>query len=60
MAESAHKLVRHLSITDAVAHKLVNGGYRVPSVIRETTKRKLREDCGLSQSEVNAVKARWD
>ena len=60
MAESAHKLVRHLRITDAVAHKLVDGGYLVPSVIKATTKRQLRADCGLSQSEVNAVKARWD
>ncbi len=54
-----HKLVRHLGISDEVAHKLVDAGYLVPSVIRETTKRKLREDAGLSQSEVNAVKARW-
>ena len=60
MVQAAHKLVRHLNITDEVAHKLADAGYLVPSVIRETTKRKLREDCGLSQSEVNAVKARWD
>ncbi len=60
MAEPAHKLVRHLGISDAVAHKLVDAGYTVPSVIRNTTKRKLREDAGLTQIEVNAVKARWD
>ena len=59
MIEPAHKLVRHLSISDAVAHKLVDAGYLLPSVIQATTKRKLRADCGLTQSEVNAVKARW-
>ena len=60
MAEPAHKLIRHLDVTDAVAHKLVDAGYLVPTVIKDTTKRKLREDCGLTQSEVNAVKARWE
>ena len=60
MAEPAHKLIRHLDVTDAVAHKLVDAGYRVPSAIKDTTKRKLRADCGLTQSEVNAVKARWE
>ena len=59
MAEPAHKLVRHLNIADAVAHKLVDAGYLVPSVIKDTTKRQLRADCDLTQSEVNAVKARW-
>ena len=60
MAEPAQKLIRHLRITDAVANKLVGAGYYVPTVIKDTTKRKLREDCGLTQSEVNAVKARWE
>jgi len=60
MAEAARKLVRHLGVTDEVAQKLIDGGYLVPSVIRETTKRKLRADCGLTQAEVDTVKARWD
>ncbi len=56
---AAHKLVILLDISDAIAQKLAGAGYYRPSVIQNTTKRKLREDAGLSQSEVNAVKARW-
>lgn len=55
----AHKLSRHLKVSDEVADKLVEAGFRVPKQIKGATKKKLREDAGLTQGEANAVKARW-
>ena len=54
-----HKMSRHLGVSVGVADKLVNAGYVKPGMIKVTTKRKLREDAGLTQKEVNDVKARW-
>lgn len=55
----AHKLARHLDVSDDVADKLVKAGYRVPKTIKGASKQRLRDDTGLTQGEVNAVKARW-
>ena len=55
----ARKLSRHLDVSDEVADKLVKAGYRVPKKIKGATKRRLRDDAGLTQSEVDGVKARW-
>ena len=55
----SRKIERHLKVPADVADRLVAAGYRVPKKIRGATKKKLREDAGLSQSEVDGVKARW-
>ena len=53
------KLARHLKISDKEARKLVAAGFRKPSAIKAASKRKLRDDAGLSQKEADAVKKRW-
>ena len=55
----SRKIERHLKIPAAVAEKLVEAGYTVPRKIKGTSKKKLRDDVGLSQKEVDGVKARW-
>ena len=55
----AHKLSRHLNISDEVAHKLADAGFRVPKAIKKASKKKLREDAGLTQKEADKAKARW-
>ena len=54
-----HKLSRHLDVSDEVAHKLDKAGYTVPKKIKGASKKKLREDAGLSQSQADKAKARW-
>lgn len=55
----AHKLSRHLGVSDEVADKLVKAGYRVPKKIKGASKNKLRDNAGLTHGEANDAKARW-
>ena len=54
------KLAKHLRITEKQARQLVKAGFRKPSAIKGASKRRLRDAAGLTQSEADAVKARWE